>query len=606
MGTLKMSTTKRRTNRPAPKECPECKQRYPIQVFKGEEICVYCQSEKKHKEEVRLREATMTEEQKQKEAIKETPAQRQRKEKLSLVQKRIESLKKVEEKEEKRKEKARAVDIKAAAQRELARRKMSIEHLLPFTMRFNDKYEPGWVHKDICEKLEWFSAAVAAGESPRLILTMPPRHGKSELASRNFPAWHLGRYPHHEIISCSYAATLAASFSKKVREVCRDPGFSTLFPEFELDPDAQSVESWMTKEGGSFTAAGVGGPITGRGAHVLIIDDPIKNREEAESETTRQSIWDWFTSTAYTRLAPGGGVLVIQTRWHDADLAGRLISMSLEDGEDWVVVNYPAEAVHDELYRKAGEALHPARYPIEALHRIHKTIGDRDYAALYQQNPVPDDGGEFTKDMIKFYTRSELPDIESMNFYTAWDLAIGQKEVNDRTVGITGGVDADLNLWIVDVQLGRWGTFEMVERILDVYETWRSQVTGIEKGQIEMSIRPVLEERMRERNLMSMFVERLRTGRQDKVARARPIQARMQQGRVYFPAGNPAVMEVIAELMRFPNGVHDDGVDSLAWLGWLLDYFVAVRPVKEKPKSSWRDKLSKIMRGTNTKSFLGA
>lgn len=577
--------------------CVTCEQRFPKTMFAEEGICVYCASKAK-KGELEAEKPLV-----------ETPKQRQAREQQEIRNARLAAMKRLEEERERKRKLEEEINVQMEAKKELAQRQLAANNLLAFTKRYNQKYKAGWVHRDICEKLEWFSAAIAAGESPRLILTMPPRHGKSELASRNFPAWHLGKYPDHEVITCSYAATLASGFSKKVREMCRDSNFNKLFPEFALDMEAQSVEHWMTKQGGGLAAAGVGGPITGKGAHVLIIDDPIKNRDEAESVSTRESIWNWFTSTAYTRLAPGGGVLCIQTRWHDDDLAGRLITRSEEDEEnteDWVVVNYPAIAVTDELYRKQGEALHNDRYPLPTLERIRKTIGNRDFSALYQQNPVPENGELFTSGMVRYYKQSELPDFETMNFYTAWDLAIGQKETNDRTVGITVGVDAKLDIWVVDIRIGRWGSMEIVDRILDTYQAWRSTVTGIEKGQIEMSIRPILNERMRERKLSSMFVEDLRTGRQDKVARSRPIIARMQQGRVFFPSEHPLVMEVINELLRFPNGVHDDCADALSWIGWLLEYFTAVRPAKQKPKKSWRDKLGKFMRTTNTKSHMGS
>jgi hypothetical protein len=262
--------------------------------------------------------------------------------------------------------------------------------------RFNDRYEAGWVHKDICARLEKFSLDVAERKSPRLMLCVPPRHGKSEIVSRNFPAWHLGKYPEHEFIACSYASDLALGFSRKVREIVRSTEYQMLFPEVELAKDSQRADQWNTTHSGGYAAAGVGGPITGKGASILVIDDPVKNREEADSESIRQSIWDWYTSTAYTRLAPGGVVLIIQTRWHDDDLSGRLLmQMAKEEGDDWEVIEYPAIATEDERYRRKGEALHPARYPLDALRRIKRAIGDRDWSALYQQKPVADDGDFF-------------------------------------------------------------------------------------------------------------------------------------------------------------------------------------------------------------------
>lgn len=176
----------------------------------------------------------------------------------------------------------------------------------------NDRYTAGWVHEDIARRLEKFSDDVAAKKSPRLMLLMPPRSGKSELCSRAFPSWHLGRNPDHEIIACSYNVSLAMTFSKKVKEVLQDPEFHPVF-DIRLDPNNQSAEEWSLQSSrGAYVAAGVGGGITGKGAHLLIIDDPLKNAEEADSADIREKLWDWYGSTAYTRLAPGGGVLVVQ------------------------------------------------------------------------------------------------------------------------------------------------------------------------------------------------------------------------------------------------------------------------------------------------------
>lgn len=423
-----------------------------------------------------------------------------------------------------------------------------------------------------------------------------PTHN-SEIGSRSFPAWHLGRYPHHEFIACSYGSDLANGFSRKVRDVIEDPAYHGVFEDCRVSRDSRAVESWQTTKGGGYTAAGVGGPITGRGAHVLVIDDPIKNREDAESAQKREAVWDWYTSTAYTRLAPGGGILVILTRWHDDDLAGRLLRKMAEgEGDEWVVVEYPAQAVTDELFRKKGEPLHPERYSNEALEQIKRAVGPRDWQALYQQNPTPDEGDYFNKSMFQWYTAQDIPDYSEMNFYTAWDLAIGQNEQNDFSVGITVGVDRHDRTYVVDIQRGHWGTLELVDKMLEVYKTWRPAITGIEKGHIEMTLRPFLDKRIREERLTSFYIEEMNPGRRDKVARARSIQGRMQQGLVYFRKHCNVTAQLVAEMMRFPNGVHDDGVDAMAWIGQMLSLLVRPREQKAPRKQSWKDKLARIAR----------
>ena len=190
------------------------------------------------------------------------------------------------------------------AARELCRRK-----LLPFIQRFRPKYTAGWVHEDICRRIERFIKQVEAGLSPRLLLMMPPRSGKSEISSRHTPAWILGQHPDWEIIAGSHTSSLSLSFSRYLRDVMRDPAYTAVFPDARLDPSSQSVENWNLTKGGGYLAAGVGTGITGRGAHVLLLDDLVKDIEAADSLTIRDNTWEWYLSTAYTRLAPGGGVL---------------------------------------------------------------------------------------------------------------------------------------------------------------------------------------------------------------------------------------------------------------------------------------------------------
>ena len=517
-------------------------------------------------------------------------------------------------------------DSKAAVQQLLAKRMLMRRRLLRFTQETHPSYSAGWVHEDICRRLEKFSRDVTERKSPRLMLLMPPRHGKSELASIRFPAWHLGHNPSHEIINVGYNLDLPMKFSRRVREVVRDPIYGPIFPDTKLDPDSQSVEAWNTTQGGGFTAAGVGGGITGKGAHILIVDDPIKNQEDADSILVRDRLWDWYQSTAYTRLAPGGGVLVIQTWWSDDDLAGRLQTTMAKDpqADQFEIIKYPAlsEAweYRDEdtgtiirtpteidtqnpplgygknltLLRPIDTCLHEDRYPTEALKRIRNSgMHPRIWSALYQQNPVPDEGMYFKKEFFKHLIG--MPPPTNLNIYTAWDFAIGEKQQNDWTVGATIMQDENDNLYVLEIFRMKGDSFQIVEAILATAARWGSlpgtgYLVGAEDGQIWRAIEPLLKKLMSERR--QYFPYEVLKPLSDKLARARPLQGRMQQGRVFFPQEAPWLAQAEHELLRFPAGAHDDVVDALAWCVRLcLDKSPPARA--EPPRiASWRDKLA--------------
>lgn len=432
---------------------------------------------------------------------------------------------------------------------------------------------------------------VEQGLAPRLILQVPPRAGKSVLASINFPAWVLGHHPEWYIISTSYAASLAEGFSRKARDKTNTSEYTTVF-NTRLDQSAQSVQSWKTTKGGTYNAAGVGGGIIGKGAHIGIIDDPFSSKEDAWSESKREAVWDWYTTAFYTRLSPGGGVLVIMQRWHEDDLAGRLIKRAQEDPEadQFEVVHYPAIAENDELYRKKGEALHPERYSLKQLTQIKRNMHPADWEALYQQNPTVADGDYFKREDFHEYKPKDRPPLTSLSIYQAWDLAIGTKEQNDYSVGSCIGIDENDNHYVLEVNAGRWSSFELVEQILDFAKRYNPRTVGIEIGQIEMALGPLLSKRMRETKNF-IHIERLKPGRRDKMMRARPLQGRMQQGMVLWPFGASWFQATQNELLAFPAGKHDDRCDSLSWIYLMLESMRTPYIPKAKPKKSWRDKL---------------
>lgn len=511
-----------------------------------------------------------------------------------------------------REEEAVAFQQDVEAKRELAERELARRRLLPFIKRINPAYTPGWVHADICQRLERFALAVEAGLSPRLMITCPPRHGKSEIGSKTFPSWYLGRNPNHEVILCSYSGDLAKDFSRKCRDLMDSDRFKSVF-KTRVSKTSSAVEKWSTTDAGGFTAAGVQGPITGRGAHLAIIDDPVKDREEAESESVRQKVKDWYSSTFYSRLAPGGGILIIQTRWHSDDLSGWLLTEMQaaekeaaelgywpEDADKWELVEYPAIAVIDEPYRKAGEALHPGRYPLAALRRIKRTMIPRDWEALYQQTPVSDDGDYFLKEDFRFYNPGEAPPRETLRIYAAGDLAISTKQSADFSVFVVVGIDPQQNIWLLDLVRGRWNSLGLIDRMFEIQTRWDPELFGLEAGQIELTLEPFIQKAEEERQITLRY-EKLKTRGADKTTRARTIQGRIEQHKVYFPSvsSTPWMAPLLQELLQFPLGKNDDQVDALAWIGLMIMIFGVVNQKAPPRKKSWRDKLDKLARSAD-------
>jgi predicted phage terminase large subunit-like protein len=390
--------------------------------------------------------------------------------------------------------------------------------------------------------------AVERGEIKRLAVFMPPRHGKSNLASEVFPAWYLGRKPNHQVLFTTYGQDLADGFGRKVRNAVGDPKHVRSFPNSILSADSASSKRFNTEAGGVYYAVGAGGAVTGRGADLLLIDDPLKNREEADSRLIRDKLWDWFASTAYTRLMPNGAVVLIQTRWHEDDLAGRL----LQGHENWTVINLPAIAEHgDMLNRHIGTALWPEQYGIEALENIRATIGEREFAALYQQRPSPLEGALFRRDWIG---RQIVPR-SGTRIAMGVDLALSTKQGADYTAIVIIARDEFGKLYVLDAVRERVDFPSALRLIRNMADKWNPRAIAIEQVAYQAV---VVQELLRSTTLPIRGV----TPDKDKVTRAQPLALRYEQGLVHH-AQLPSWFE--DELLAFPQSQHDDAVDALVY-----------------------------------------
>ncbi len=443
-------------------------------------------------------------------------------------------------------------------------------------------------HRLIARKLE----AVERGEITRLMITMPPRHGKSMLASEFFPAWYLGRNPDHSVVTATYAQDLADDFGRKVKNQIEDHAFPEIFPGVGLADDSKSVKRFHIVENdvileggfehtlrqrGAFYAVGVGGPLTGRGAHLLLIDDPVKNREDADSEIIRKKTKDWYTSTAYTRLMPGGRVVIIQTRWHEEDLSGWLLAEHMHEG--WEVLNLPA-------IDQQGKALWPDQYDVSALNRIKLAIGARDWSALYQQSPSPEEGNYFKAEWLRHYDKA--PPLDTMRVYGGSDYAV-TADGGDYTVHVVVGIDPEGRMYLLDLWRKQTASDEWIEAFCDLVKQWKPMGWAEEQGQIRSGVGPFLDKRQRERKAY-VFREQFPT-RGDKAVRAQSIRGRMALEGLYVPTSASWYPELRSELLSFPAGKHDDQVDALGLVGQLLDKMMAGRksPAASypKPRKDW-------------------
>jgi len=435
---------------------------------------------------------------------------------------------------------------------------------------------------------------VAAGRIRRLMVFMPPRHGKSELVSRYFPAWFLGWWPNESVILTSYEADFAASWGRKARNLLEEWG-PTLFG-VRVSEESAAASRWniAEHEGGMYTA-GVRGPITGKGARVLIIDDPVKNEQEAMSKTYREATWDWYLATASTRIQENGSIVLVMTRWHEDDLAGRLLKAQEEGGDRWEVLRLPALAEEgDPLGRAPGEPLCPQLFSKETLEGIRKRSGSYWWSALYQQRPQPPGGRIFKREHFRYFREAgdmyvllrpdgehRVPKAECWSFATV-DLAVSTKQTADYFAVGVWTVTPARDLLLQEIVRTRLEGPDQLPLLRQVATRWRPAFIGIESQQYQLAL---VQTAVRD----GLPARALHADR-DKVARALVAAARYEAGAVYHRAGADWLGEYEDELCAFPNGEHDDQVDVAGYAALcLVDVAVPiVAPGGVTRTSVWR------------------
>jgi len=420
------------------------------------------------------------------------------------------------------------------------KRKQARRSLISFTEYTHQLYRAEAFHRRIAEQLE----RVERGEIDRLMILAPPRHGKSELTSRRFPAWFLGRNPRKHIISASAAEPLATDFGRDVRDLVRSNEFRNVFPKVALSEDNRAAGRWRTEQGGGYFAVGVGTQIMGRGGHLNIIDDPFATWADSQSEVQQKAVWDWYQGSLYNRQEPDAAFILINHRMHEGDLSGRLMELVKQGGDEWFVLD--CRAIEN------NQPLSPERYSLEALLRIKANTDKRMWAALYQQDPQPDEGTFFKREWFKRY--DELPRV---NIFGTSDFAVTEGE-GDYTEHAVWGVGSDSTIYALDWWRGQTDASEWIERWLDLITKHKPLTWFAESGVIRRSLESIITKRMQDRRAWASieWVPSI----QDKPTRARAFQALAANSKVAFPQ-TPWASDVLDQLIRFPAGKHDDAVD---------------------------------------------
>lgn len=445
---------------------------------------------------------------------------------------------------------------KMEIKRELARRELARRHLLDFTKYRFPSYRVNWHHRVLAEALE----RVENGTLKRLIVNMPPRHGKSELVSVNFPAWCMGKNRDRSIITASYGADLATDFGRKVRNIMDDSDYKPLFST-RLAEDSQSKGSWATNGRGEYNAVGVGGAITGKGGGIIIIDDYFKNREDADSEVMSEKLWDWYRSTLRTRLTPDGAIVIVATRWRDNDLVGRILEEeSMTSGEGWEIISLPAIAEEDDQYRKEGEALWADHYTIDNLLKVKSEIGEYEFASQYQQNPVNKETQLFKDEM---FIPIGFDDVKKQitNCYITIDSAMSKKKKSDNTGVCINWVNGE-NVWHFKAYKVKVNPTELIELIFDLHNVYKPHSIGLEENLMTQAIDPFLSVEMLRRNIHPNVVP-LKHGGTNKEVRIKGLLPRYERGHIKHIIGQCRDLE--NELVRFPSSAHDDVMDATAY-----------------------------------------
>jgi predicted phage terminase large subunit-like protein len=446
----------------------------------------------------------------------------------------------------------RVLEAQLTKLEKLKERELCQDKFIKFVEKVWPTFISGRHHKIMAAAFE----RVAKGELKRLIINMPPRHTKSEFASYLLPAWFLGRFPHKKVIQTSHTAELAVGFGRKVRNLVDSDVYTNIFPHLSLQVDSKAAGRWNTSKGGDYFAIGVGGAVTGKGADLLIIDDPHSEQEAALAATNPEvydKVYEWYTSGPRQRLQPGGAIVVVMTRWAQRDLTGQVIKASAQrGGEEWEVIEFPA-------IMPSGKPLWPEFWSLEELSALKEELPNSKWQAQYQQNPVGNEAAIVKRDWWKVWEKDDPPPCEYI--LQTWDTAFEKHQRADFSAGTTWGVfnnpeDNDCpNIILLDTYKKRVEWVQLKRDVLEQYNQWEPDGMLIEK---KATGAPLIYEL----RAMGIPVQEYTPSKgQDKIARLNSVSDIIASGKVWVPQTRWAE-ELVDEIAAFPSGEHDDLVDA--------------------------------------------
>ena len=436
---------------------------------------------------------------------------------------------------------------KELLEEQLRKLDLAEKRFIPFVKHVWPEFIEGDHHRKIAKKFE----DIANGKIKRLIVNMPPRHTKSEFASYLFPAWMVGKNPKLKVIQTTHTGELAVRFGRKMKNLVDTSEFAQVFEDCKIAADSKAAGRWETNKGGEYYAAGIGGAITGRGADLLIIDDP-HSEQDALSETAMDSAYEWYTSGPRQRLQPGGAIVIVMTRWSTKDLTGKLLNAQSEPKADkWEVIEFPA-------IMPSNTPVWPNYWKLEELEGVKASLSEGKWQAQWQQNPTSEEGSIIKREWWQEWKEKEIPDL--VHIIQSYDTAFSKKETADFSAITTWGVFYPPNkgphLILVDVRKGRWDFPELKKIALEEYKYWEPETVIIEA---KATGTPLTHEL---RQIGVPVVNFTPSKGNDKHVRVNSVAPLFEAGKIYYPADKRWAEEVIEECAAFPYGEYDDLVDS--------------------------------------------